>query len=76
MGYLGNQIEEYFGNGEKFGLKICYSYEETPIGTGGALKNAKEKLTEEFLLLNGDTFLDIDYQDLISYFHKLDKIAA
>lgn len=47
-----------------------------PLGTGGALKNAKNLLENEFLLLNGDTFLEIDYQDLISYSHKQKKLAT
>jgi len=63
VGYLGKQIEEYFGGGPKFGLNIEYSYENNPLGTGGALKNAEEKLAEKFLLLNGDTFLPMDYEN-------------
>lgn len=76
VGYLGKQIEEYFGDGSKFGLNIDYSYEESLLGTGGALKNAEDKLADEFLLLNGDTFLLIDYRDLIKYFHRCNKDAV
>ncbi|MCP4265483.1 MAG: NTP transferase domain-containing protein [Candidatus Brocadiaceae bacterium] len=76
VSYLGEQIESYFGDGSKFGLKIEYSYEETPLGTGGALKNAENRLLDEFLLLNGDTLLPIDYGDLINHFNKFDKIGT
>lgn len=76
VSYLGEQIEEYFDNGSKFGLSIEYSYEEIPLGTGGALKNAEDKLAKEFLLLNGDTFLPIDYRKLISYSHRYNKIGV
>jgi len=76
VSYLGEQIERYFNNGSKFGLSIEYSYEESPLGTGGALKNAEDKLKKEFLLLNGDTFLPIDYRKLISYFHQYNKIGV
>ena len=76
VSYLGRQIEEYFGSGSKFGLNIEYSYEKNPLGTGGALKNAEEKLAEKFLLLNGDTFLSIDYEKLMEYFHQCDKIGV
>lgn len=75
VSYLGSQIEDYFEDGSKFGLKIEYSYEETPLGTGGALKNAENKLSDEFLLLNGDTYLPIDYGKLVEYFHQADKIG-
>ncbi len=40
--YLGNQIEDYFGNGSDLAMNIKYSYEDTPMGTGGALKNAED----------------------------------
>lgn len=75
VSYLGHKIEEYFGDGSKLGLKIEYSYEESRLGTGGALKNAEDKLAEHFLLLNGDTFLAIDYGELIGYFLHSNKIG-
>ncbi len=74
--YLGEQIEDYFGDGSRFGLKIEYSYEESLLRTGGALKNAEEKLSDEFLLLNGDTFLPINYGELIKYFNRFNKIGT
>jgi NDP-sugar pyrophosphorylase family protein len=70
VSYLGDRIEEYFDDGSQAGLNIKYSYEKEPMGTGGALKNAEDKLEEEFLLLNGDTFLPIDYGKLMEYFQK------
>jgi NDP-sugar pyrophosphorylase family protein len=62
VGYLGNQIEEYFGDGSRFGLVARYSYENTPLGTGGALREARQLLDERFLLIYGDSFLPIDYR--------------
>lgn len=76
VGYLGRQIETYFGNGLKLGLDIKYSYEENALGTGGAIKHAENMLAEEFLLLNGDTYLSIDYGELIAYFHQSKKIGV
>jgi NDP-sugar pyrophosphorylase family protein len=70
VSYLGEQIEQYFADGEALGLKLSYSYEQSPLGTGGALKNAGKKLEEVFLLLNGDTFLDIDYGALLADFRR------
>ena len=76
-GYLGEQIKNYFRNGEKIGMNILYSFENEKnlLGTGGALKNAQKILEKEFIIVNGDTFLDIDFQDLISYFHKQQKLG-
>jgi NDP-sugar pyrophosphorylase family protein len=72
VSYLGEQIEQYFGKGDSLKMEIGYSYESSPLGTGGALKNAISKLEEKFLLLNGDTFLDVDYPAVIADFmnHK------
>jgi len=71
VAYLGERIEQYFGDGGKFQLNISYSYEPAPLGTGGALKNAEEKLQDTFVVLNGDTFLPIDYSALFLQFVML-----
>jgi NDP-sugar pyrophosphorylase family protein len=73
--YLGEQIEDYFGSGSSFGISIRYSYEKTLLGTGGALKNAKDMLDETFLLFNGDTFLPINYDLLITRFEQSGRTA-
>ena len=62
VAYLGEQIEHYFGDGRTLGMSLAYSYEPEPLGTGGALKLAAPKLEETFAVLNGDTYLDIDYR--------------
>ena len=75
VNYLSDQIESHFKDGSYFGLKIEYSYEKYPLGTGGAIKNAEDKLADDFLLMNGDTFIQIDYRDLINVSHKFNKIG-
>ncbi len=74
-GYLSKVIEDYFGNGQKWGWKINYSVEKEALGTGGGLKLAESKLADEFILLNGDTLLFIDYQDLAKKFDA-DKVTG
>ena len=64
VGYKGDMIKNYFGDGSKFGVNIEYSNEETPLGTGGALFNAWDKLSDDFFVVNGDTFFDIQYEIL------------
>ena len=56
-GYLGDQIEAYFGNGARLGLRLRYAREAQPQGTGGALRDARPQLAESFLLLYGDSLL-------------------
>lgn len=60
-GYLGDQIEDYFGEGHRLGLNIQYSRELQPIGTGGALRDARRLLDDIFLIIYGDSYLPIDY---------------
>jgi NDP-sugar pyrophosphorylase family protein len=68
VAYLGEQIREYFGDGAKFGCHVSYSFEPSPLGTGGALKNAEAQLQDYFVLVNGDTYLAIDYSELLGKF--------
>lgn len=73
LGYMGEMIEEYFQDGSAFGLKIAYSYEEEPLGTGGAIRNALPKiLEEEVLVLNADTYFPMDYQGLLCFHQEND----
>ncbi len=60
--YLGSHIQDYFGSGKKWGLSIDYVFEESPLGTGGAVKNAlnQKNHRDKFLLLNGDSFVEAD----------------
>ena len=66
-GYKSGNIESYFKNGEDFGIKIDYARETEPLGTGGAIFNAWGKLDDEFFLINGDTFFDIQYEILFNF---------
>ena len=70
---MGEMIEEYFQDGSAFGLKIAYSYEEDPLGTGGAIRNALPKIMEEeVLVLNADTYFPMDYQGLYRFHQEND----
>jgi NDP-sugar pyrophosphorylase family protein len=68
VAYLGEQIREYFGDGAKFACNVSYSFEPSLLGTGGALKNAEAQLQNYFVLVNGDTYLAIDYSELVGKF--------
>lgn len=68
--HLHEVIEEHFGDGSKFGVEIEYSTEPEPLGTGGALALARDKLDEVFYLTNGDTIIPIDPTLLDEGYHK------
>lgn len=68
-GHLKEKIVEYFGDGKKLGLNIEYFFENEPLGTAGALSMLKEKLDEDFFLINGDIVFDVDLAGMIG-FHR------
>lgn len=66
-GYLSEVIKEHFGNGKKYSLEIDYSIEEMPLGRGGALKKAWEKISEGLVIAtNGDIYTKMDLSRVIS----------
>lgn len=67
VGFMYENIKEFFGDGKNMGVKITYSVESTALGTGGAIINCKELLDsgEDVIVLNGDTYFDIDFERLI-----------
>ena len=65
VSHLGQIITNYFGDGSKFGVHIEYFVEIEPLGNAGALLRLKEKLTEDFLLLNADAVFDIDFNRFV-----------
>lgn len=72
VGYQWEKICEHFQGGEKWGVHLDYAVEETLLGTGGAVRNAMPFLPSEFLVLNGDSFLDLDLQKFRA-FHKIKR---
>jgi NDP-sugar pyrophosphorylase family protein len=76
VGHLSEQIESYFGNGEKFGVDIKYSYDgDKPLGPIGALKNAEPLLDDIFFIMYGDSYLKVDFKKVYSYFIDHNKLA-
>ncbi|MBI5728745.1 MAG: nucleotidyltransferase family protein [Candidatus Magasanikbacteria bacterium] len=66
VGYHAQKIRDYFGNGEKWGVKIDYAIETEPLGTGGAIKRAAQGLAGTFLAINGDNLADFDWTEMLS----------
>lgn len=73
-GYKTEMIEHFLSVKDNFGIKIRFSIEKTPLGTGGAIKQAGKYIDQEsFLVVNGDTITDIDLKKLLE---KPNAIAA
>ena len=69
VGYKAESIMQHFGDGRKYGVQIEYFVEKEPLGNAGALFRIKDKLTEDFLLLNADAMFNVDF-NLFVKFHK------
>jgi len=75
LNYLPDAIRGVFGDGRKFGVRLTYCIEESPLGTAGAVKNAEKYLDGTFLVLNGDVFTDLDIADMLAS-HRAKKAKA
>ena len=76
VGYLSESIEQYFGDGQKFGVTIQYVHDgERLLGTAGALKRAEAHLQEHFFVMYGDSYLFLDFQEAYAHFTKSNKLA-
>lgn len=76
IGYRGQLIRDYFGNGEKFGVNLSYSFDGEKLkGTAGALKKAYKLLDENFFLMYGDSYLPYDYQKIEEFFKRRELLS-
>ena len=75
IGHLGEQIERQFGNGRKHGVRIEYSFDDSPLGTAGALKKAEALLNDTFFTMYGDSYLFVDFTTIMSDFKSQNKLA-
>ena len=84
VGHLGHIIMDYFGDGsgvspatgEPFGVQIEYFVEDQPLGNAGALLLLREKLTEDFLLLNGDVVFNVDLNRMVAFHRERAALAT
>jgi len=72
-GYRADVITEFLKQWE--GMTVTASIEPTPLGTGGALKYAEKMIDDEFILLYGDSYLPINYDDLVREFRECGKLG-
>ncbi|QII12875.1 putative mannose-1-phosphate guanylyltransferase [Candidatus Kuenenia stuttgartiensis] len=75
-GYKGEVVEDYFGNGENWGVNISCYRETIPLGTAGAVKEVEDYLHDDFLVFYGDVIMDIDLKSVIRYHMKRKPIAT
>ena len=76
VSYKSEIIENYFGNGSKFGVNIEYVHEEKRMGTAGALSLIREKLSKPFFVMNGDLLTNINFEHMMDYHVANNSIAT
>lgn len=65
--YKSDYIENFFGDGSRYGVKLEISKEDIPLGTAGPLLLLKDKLTEPFIVMNGDILSLVDFEKLYNF---------
>lgn len=76
VNYKSNIIQDFFGDGSKFGVNISYIQEEKRLGTAGALSLVIEKLNEPFFVMNGDLLTNINFEHMMDYHLQNNSIAT
>jgi mannose-1-phosphate guanylyltransferase / phosphomannomutase len=76
VAFLPNAIRSYFGDGSELGVRMVYATEESPLGTAGSVRNAREELTERFVVISGDVLTDIDLSSMVSFHEKNEALAT
>jgi dTDP-glucose pyrophosphorylase len=74
--YLGQQIEDYFGDGSKWNIHIDYLRENSPLGTAGALSLLTSQPTLPMVVTNGDVLTDIHYGELLDFHRRHQAVAT
>lgn len=76
IGHLGEKIQEYFGNGNKWKIQITYIREEKPLGSAGALYYLKKRKNENFIFIFGDVMFDLNWSRFIDFHEKRGGVAT
>lgn len=76
VGYMHEQIEDYFGDGSKFGVKIEYAVEKEKMNTAGSILQFKDKVGESFVVVMGDHLTNIDLKKMIEHHKKEGAVAS
>ncbi len=76
QGYLPQPMIDFFQDGRRFGTHLLHALETSPMGTGGAIKNAEPYLKGRFLVLNGDIFTDLDITAMLKFHEERGALAT
>lgn len=72
LAFMPQVIQDYFGDGDEWGMRISYTVEDSPLGTAGSVKNAERLLDEPFVVISGDALTDIDLAAVMRFHESHD----
>jgi mannose-1-phosphate guanylyltransferase len=75
LNYLPDMIQNLFGDGKNYGVRLTYCLEKEPLGTAGAVRNTSDYLKSTFIVLNGDIFTEMDITGMLAH-HKENNARA
>ena len=76
LGYMGETIEDFFGDGASLGVEIRYLREDSPLGTAGCLSLLDKKIEDPIVVTNGDVMTDVSYSDILAFHLRNDAAAT
>src|SRR5215471_20027743 len=76
VAFMANAIRTYFGDGSDWGVQMVYATEESPLGTAGSVRNARDHLDERFLVISGDVLTDVDLGAVVDFHAKHEAVAT
>ena len=76
VGYLKENVKEYYGDGSKFGVNITYVEEDEPLGTAGPLRLAKKYINDSFIVTNGDELKNFNIPRMFRLHKRKDALAT
>ena len=76
VAFMANAIRSYFGDGSEFGVRMVYATEETPLGTAGSVRNARDELDERFVVISGDVLTDLDLTSVVDHHDAKGALAT
>ena len=76
VAFMANAIRSYFDDGSEFGVRMVYATEETPLGTAGSVRNARDELDERFVVISGDVLTDLDLTSLVRFHEAKGALAT
>src|SRR3954447_3269123 len=76
VSFMANNVRTYFGDGSEFGVRMVYATEESPLGTAGSVRNARDGLDDRFLVIAGDVITDIDLSGIVKFHDEKQAVAT